>query len=217
MMKHTGIVFLLLFLGSAAMAQKLPDIQETSMMAPGKIRVDGKAGEWGDTFAAENKRTSLLYSLANDDKNLYLAIKATVSATINKIMAGGITFNVNAEGKKREKESLGITYPLVKRATRNPSGRASGIQIRGSLGGATQQNNEQRDSLALVQHKNQLNTAKEIKVIGFKQVSDTLISIYNEYGIKAAASFDAKGAMIYELAIPLSLLELSAENPKEFA
>ena len=46
------------------------------------LKIDGKANEWGESFAASNKRTSLLYSLANDDKNLYLVIKAPV--IINK-------------------------------------------------------------------------------------------------------------------------------------
>jgi hypothetical protein len=61
-----------------------------------------------------------------------------------------------------------------------------------------------------------LASVKEIKVIGFKDIPDSLISIYNEYGIKAAASFDPSGAYQYELAIPLAALGLSATSPKEF-
>ncbi|MES2418562.1 MAG: hypothetical protein V4541_10285 [Bacteroidota bacterium] len=211
-MKPFYTAFALLFLSLAAIAQKTPDIQSSALSAPDKIRIDGKANEWGDSFAADNKRTSLLYSLANDDKNLYLVIKAISLTTINKIMAGGITFNVNVSGKKREDGSLGITYPLIKRATRNQAGRGQG---RGNFGAAAQ-NSTQRDSAALAQHKTELTGAKEIKIIGFKNITDSLISIYNEYGIKAVASLDNKGAMVYELAIPLNLLELATEKPKEF-
>ncbi len=67
-----------------------------------------------------------------------------------------------------------------------------------------------------MQRKNQLATVKEIKIAGFKNITDTLISIYNEYGIKTVGLFDAKGEFVYELAIPLSLLELSINDTKEF-
>ncbi|RZK39522.1 MAG: hypothetical protein EOO90_18635 [Pedobacter sp.] len=221
---------LLIFLSFASSAQKTPDVQTAGLVAPSTIKIDGKATEWGDSFAADNKRTSLQYSLANDDKNLYLVIKASGVANINKIMAGGISFNVNIEGKKKEKESFSVTYPLVKRAGRGQAGGrpmgaqgAGGGQARpGGFGGGAGQNRPQltvaqRDSASLVQHKTQLATVKEIKVSGFKNIQDTLISIYNEYGVKTVANFDNTGAMIYELAIPLSLLELATDQGKEFA
>ena len=218
-MKNIYFTFLLIFLNINLKAQKMPDIQAIALNAPVNIRIDGKASEWGDTFAADNKRTSLLYSLANDDKNLYLVIKGIGAANINKIMLGGITFNINLEGKKREKEAFSITYPLVKRAARN-QGRQGQARVGFGNGGGqnrTQLTTAQRDSASLVNYKTQLGTVKEIKISGFKSITDTLISIYNEYGVKAVALFDAKGAMIYELAIPLSLLELSTDKPKEFA
>lgn len=208
---------LLIFLSINLKAQKVPDIQTTGLNAPLNIRIDGKNNEWGESFAADNKRTSLVYSLANDDKNLYLVIKGIGAANINKIMLGGITFNVNPDGKKREKESLSITYPLVKRAPRGQGGGRGGNFGGGGGQNRTQLTTAQRDSASLVNHKAQLTTVKEIKVSGFKSITDTLISIYNEYGVKAAASFDSKGVMIYELAVPLSLLELSVDKPKEFA
>lgn len=224
-MKTLYFSFLLVFLNTALKAQKTPDIQTTSLKAPVNIRIDGKGTEWGDSFAADNKRTSLVYSLANDDKNLYLVIKGIGAANVNKIMLGGITFNINLEGKKREKEALSVTYPLVKRAARGQGGGrqggVGGMQGRAGFGGGGQNRPQittaQRDSISLVNHKTQLATVKEIKVAGFKSITDTLISIYNEYGVKAAASFDDKGSMIYELAIPLTLLDLSTDKPKEFA
>lgn len=222
-MNRIYYTLLMFFLSISLKAQRTPDIQTTALNAPPKLRIDGKANEWGESFAADNKRTSLLYSLANDDKNLYLVIKGVGMANLNKIMLGGITFNINLDGKKKEKESLSITYPLVKRQARGQGGgrQTGGGQARGGFGGGGQNRTTlttaQRDSISLVNHKAQLATVKEIKVSGFKSITDTLISIYNEYGVKAAASFDDKGALIYELAIPLSLLELSIDKPKEFA
>ena len=224
-MRTVYLAFLLIFINSSIKAQKTPDIQIISLNAPTNIKIDGKATEWGDNFAANNKRTSLLYSMANDDKKLYLIIKASGTANINKIMIGGISFTVNLDGKKKDKEAMSLTYPIIKRVARGQGGGrqggagGAGQGRGGSSNGQTrvQLTTAQRDSVSLINHKTQLATVKEIKVIGFKNITDSLISIYNEYGIKAVASFDDKGSMIYELAIPLSILNLDIANPKEFA
>ena len=198
--------------GFGAFAQKLPDVQASNMPAPANVRIDGKATEWNDTYAAENKRTDIFYNIANDDKNLYLIIK---SADATKIMAGGITFVINTQGKKRDKDAMSVTYPLISRANRGQgAGRGQGGQ-RGGFQNRAQQTQQQRDSIALVLHKSQLATVKEIKIAGFKAIPDSLVSIYNEYGLKAVASFDQKGAYVYELAIPLTLLEVNPADGKE--
>lgn len=223
-MKRIYSILIFCFFISSAFAQKLPDVQASNVVAPSNIKIDGKATEWNDTFAAENKRTDIYYTLANDDKNLYLVLKSVSTASASKIIAGGITFNINTQGKKREKDAFSITYPLIKRvpgAGRGGQGQNQGGQNRqaGGQGGfqnRAQQTQQQRDSAALVQRKNQLATVKEIKIAGFKNIKDTLISIYNEYGIKTVGLFDAKGEFVYELAIPLSLLELSINDTKEF-
>ncbi len=224
-MKIIYLAFLLIFLHTITKAQKTPDVQITSLIAPSNIKIDGKANEWGDNFAANNKRTSLLYSMANDDKNLYVVIKVIGRPNVNKIMLGGITFNVNTDGKKKEKESMSLTYPLIKRAARGQAGaiRGQGGGRGGNAGGVAAGQNRlqltvvQRDSVSLANYKIQLAAVKEIKVLGFKKITDSLISIYNEFGIKTVASFDEKGSMIYELAIPLTQLDVSTASPKEFA
>ena len=75
----------------------------------------------------------------------------------------------------------------------------------------------QRDSMQRAVAKSQLASAKEIKVFGFKNVTDSLISIYNEYGIKAIATISETGIFMYEISIPLELLDMSAAKPKEFS
>ena len=209
---YTLLPILLLSIGVSA--QKLPDVQVKGILAPSTIRIDGKNLEW-DTFAAENKRTNLWYTIANDDKNLYLAIKANDNETITKIMAGGISFTINTKGKRREQDAFSITYPLL---TRTGGTRGNIGQNRQRAGQDRQeQGQKERDSINVVQRKTQLAGVKEIKVLGFKQVSDTLISIYNEHGIKAVAKMDEQGAYIYEAAIPLSLLEIAVGSTNEIA
>lgn len=238
-MKNLYLPLVMVLIALGVKAQKLPEVQANTLPAPQNIKIDGKDLEWGDNFAAENKRTSLFYSMANDEKNLYLIIKGSGSGIISKIMAGGITFNVNTEGKKKEKGAFSVTYPLIKRQPRQQGGNNGGRQgggqggqggmIRvegaggfgggGNFGGRQGQgaNTAQRDSMMRAQQKTQLATVKEIKISGFQSITDSTISIYNEYGIKAVANIDAKGNLIYELAIPLQLLNISADNAIEIA
>ncbi|RYF21758.1 MAG: hypothetical protein EOO42_09990 [Flavobacteriales bacterium] len=201
-------------------AQKTPDVQISALSAPANVRIDGKLTEW-NALAAENKRTELFYSLANDDKNLYLVIKSATKESLNKILAGGISFTINPDSKKREKEGATITFPLINRGNRNQGQRQQGGQGRPQGGGTggfqnrTQQDTKTRDSLASVQRKAQLSGVKEIKIAGIASIQDSLISIYNEHGIKAVASIDETGAFVYELGMPINLLKLSVG--KEFA
>ena len=192
-------------------AQKTPDVQEVGMKAPTTTKVDGKNLEWNDTFAAKNKRTNIWYSLSNDDKYLYLVVKSTDVPNNTKILAGGITLSINPDGKRKEKESISLTYPLINRA--NARG---GQRMRGNVG-ATALTPVQRDSATAAQQKIQLLTAKEIKVKGFIGLTDTLVSIYNTEGIKAYASIGADHSYFYEAAIPLSFLGITTDRTKEFA
>ncbi|GAB1463778.1 hypothetical protein [Pedobacter sp.] len=196
-------------------AQKLPEIQTANVIAPKAIRIDGKIQEWGDVFAADNKRTNLLYTVANDDKNLYLIIKAIKTETITKIMAGGISFTINTKGKKKENDAFIITYPLIARNNARTSVQGQNRQRLGRNN--NEQTQEERDSITLAQRKAQLAAVKEIKVSGFPAIADSLISIYNEYGIKVVAKIDEQGAYVSEMAIPFSMLGLSLGEKNELA
>lgn len=198
-----------------ANAQKVTELQEVSIKAPHAIKIDGKNFEWNAADFSVNKRTSISYIMSNDEKNLYLVIKSTDVPNNSKIMAGGITLSVNPDGKKKEKESITLTYPVVNRG--NMRGGPGGIRRMGGFGGGGGQqfSAAQRDSMMAAMQKTQLAQAKEIKIKGFKNTTDTLISIYNEYSVKAFASIEKDNSFFYELQIPLAALGLTAD--KEFA
>lgn len=202
---------------TVADAQKVNDLQEVSIFAPHAIKIDGKNFEWKDGDFASNKRTNLSYIISNDEKNLYLIIKSTDLANNSKIVAGGITFSVNPDGKKKEKESITLTYPIGTTFQRGQGGGGQRAMRMGMAGGGGPQGAKQRDSFMVARQKTQLAAAKEIKIKGFKNTTDTLVSIYNEYGIKAFASIDKDNAFFYEVAIPLEALGISVNVPKEFA
>ena len=207
-------------------AQKLSDVQDVSVWASA-VKVDGKHNEWENNFKAMNKSTNLTYTLANDAKNLYLAIQSKDVTNNSKILLGGISLTVNPSGKKNDKEGFKVIYPVV--ARRRPGGApgagggaTTGVRVQGGPGGGgfgrfQDMSPMQRDSMQRAIARTQLGGAKEIKVFGFKDIPDSLISIYNEYSIKTIASISDEGVFMYELSIPLELLEMSADKPKEFS
>ncbi|WP_183574683.1 hypothetical protein HDF18_01025 [Mucilaginibacter sp. X5P1] len=190
-------------------AQKIQSVQEGNLWAPSTVKIDGKLTEWGTTLQAYNKTVKLWYTIANDDKNIYLAIKSTDMDNNNKILAGGISFILNTAGKKKDKNAFNITYPMVS----HTGGGGRGGRSRKGFG---QQDTPDTASI-IAQQKQTLATAKELSALGFKDITDTVISIYNEYSIKAVANIDDKEIFVYELSIPLKLLDIAPGDQKEIA
>lgn len=232
-MKKTNLIIAIAILASQqlfAQDAKIKSEQPETGVWAEKVKVDGNLTEWNDNFQAYNKATKLFYTISNDDKSLYLVIKSTDMQTSNKIAAGGITLAINTEGKKKDKDVYSVSFPVVA-ATANGGfggmggfggGRGAGGAPGGSIvvggfgggpGGPGGMRNFTPDSATLAANrKKTLDAAKEIKVFGFKDVTDSLVSIYNEYGLKAAIGYDAQGNYTYELAVPLKLLNLTADG-----
>jgi hypothetical protein len=216
---RTSINLLLLTLLSiSANAQKLNSVQENGVWAPINVKIDAKATEWGDTFQAFNKATDIFYTMANDDNNLYIVIKSTNQVNNNKILGGGIDITINTAGKKKEKDAYVIAFPVVDIANLRSQVMQGMRAMRGGGAGGPSGQPQAPDSAAIAaMRKKAVSAAKQIKLLGFaKDVPDTLISIYNEYSIKASADFDNKGSLVIEMAMPLKYLHLS-DKTEEFA
>jgi hypothetical protein len=204
---------LLLLAGTALFAQvaapkKLKDVQLGNILAPSPIKIDGKLNEWNDNFQAYNRNTRVTYLMANDDKNIYLVVKSRDFTTTAKIIAGGVDLAINTDGKKKEKDAYSVTFPVIE----NPQ------RLAGGFGNRFENRNAGVDTEMMRSiHQRTIIAAKEIKVLGFKNITDTLISIYNEYSIRAAIGFEDSGAILLEMAIPLKLLGLTTDNAKEMA
>ena len=243
MKKKLTITTLLAITFAVAFAQdkKLKDVQEVSLWAPAGVKADGKLVEWNDSFQAYNKATKLYYTISNDAKNIYLAIKSTDAMNNNKIVAGAITIAINTEGKKKTENTYKITYPVIEPITMRrgaggpvgggPAGGGGAIMIMGGPGGPGGAGGaggmrammgggapgDPLDSATIAIRKKALLTYKEIKVSGFKDIPDSLISLYNEHGLKTMANYDDKGNFLYEVAIPLKLMGLEPGSTNELA
>lgn len=204
-------VALLLTITSSLQAQKLPSVQEASIYAPAVVKADARLTEWGN-LQAFNKANGLSYTVANDDKNLYLVVKTDDPNIANKISAGGIDLTINTMGKKSPKDAYVISFPMVDPTKlRDQMSSMSGM-MRGGPNGP-----QQPDSAAIAKMRKQaVSNFKEIKLIGFKDIADSVISMYNDLGIKAAVTYDDKGALISELIMPLKYMGLTGNNA-EFA
>jgi hypothetical protein len=228
MKKLTPLTSLLLLAAGSLFAQdapkKLKDVQANTFAAPSPVKIDGKLNDWNDEFQAYNKSTHLYYTIANDEKNLYLIIKTSDMTTKAKIAAGGLTLAINTAGKKKEQDAYSLTFPLRTTMGRPGGGGAPGgatgggmrLMTFGGPGGGGRPAAPDSAMQKAMQDR-VINAAKEIKVFGFKDIPDSLIAIYNEYNIKAAINYDKDGAFIYELAVPLKLMALAAGDSKELA
>jgi len=195
-----------------AIAQKLPSVQQASLRVPVNLKIDGKATEWNNKFQAYNRHTEFYYTLANNDKNLYLVVQATIPDVIKRILNGGISITIVKSGKKGDKEGPSISYPVVDRNNKVGVSFKNMPEIKPGIPATIMA----ADSFMNATNKTMAAKTKLIMVTGIKNL-DTLISVYNTDGIRVAALFDNKLVYTLELSVALKQLGLSVNNPVKFA
>jgi hypothetical protein len=200
------ICIFLLGASQSSMAQNISKIQTKSIKAPVNIKIDGKINDWNNRFEAYNKSTGFFYSIANDDNNLYLIIQAVDPLIEKKILRAGVT--VSLRGFEQGKNWFKLTFPLL------DEDMASGIGVYLSEDNLKEIKNGEKkgaDSLLKLMNNRLALYANKIGASGTVLLEDSVISIYNDKGIRAAALFDNKAALTYEIAIPLKYLPGSAD------
>ena len=199
---------IIIILPAKIFAQKLPNVQKSSLRAPTNIKIDGKATEWGNTFQAYNHATGIYYTLCNDDDNLYFVVQASDPDVLTKITNRGVQLIINPSGKKADKDASSITFPVFDLQYGNKPyirfSNASGLTYVQRM--AMEAN---PDSMLKVANKKLHNNEKYISTSGMPNV-DTLLSIYNDNGIVAKESFDKGMVYTYELTVPLKYLKLGS-------
>ncbi len=195
-------------------------IQKESMRAPSDIKIDGKTLEWpGNKLNAYNTVDNIWYSVTNDDNNIYLTVRGPYYPNASKVFAGGLTFTISKsiDSKERKKaiDNIAVTFPVVSAEKAQDillSVAYYSVIRRDTLG-----RKKDHDSLVNVVNLKTTNALKEIKVTGIKEITDTLISIYNNTDIKAMGSFNRGMAFTVEMAIPLKYLGLSVKDASKFS
>lgn len=201
----------LLLAFNAAIAQKLPKLQEVSVYAPANVKIDGKATEW-KTLQAFNTRTNIYFTLANDNDKLYLVVKAADVLTIRKIIAGGITLTINPDKEADHNNAIAVTYPLFSKK----NWPVINLRDKPKLDKDSVQYRKQLDSFMRASNQQLAERSKEIKLKGAPGLTDSLVSVYNDEGIKAASQFDRDINYVTELAVPFKYLGLAFNGQKQF-
>lgn len=213
--KHGLTILLLCLVCVSVWAQKLPNVQKGGFRAPDNIKIDGKTNDWDDAFKAYNTNVEIFYTIANDDNNLYLVMKAANADVINKMARGGITFTINHGTGKNDENPVSVYFPALNDKDKVVIGQSVSKKPTETHDAAIIQ--KQTDSLIAISNKLLNTRSKLIKVKGIQAITDSVISIYNEQNIEEKAFVDAKRACTFELAIPLKYLPVNLANPKPFA
>jgi hypothetical protein len=175
-------------------AQKLPSEQKGAIYAPANVKTDGKPTEWAGKFQAYNSATLLTYVMANDEENLYLTIQADPTHGIGKIFYGGISLVIKSHKDKKIKP-VKMTYPLVT------------LNERTEIVLPLRDKNNNTDSVVAVVNQWLGKSAKKIAIEGFTDITDPDVSIYNEFGLKAAVLTDNTRTMTFEYCLPLKYIK----------
>ena len=184
------------FLNPIVYAQKLPNKQEKSLWA----MQQPKFSDANQSYQAYNSATEIFYSISNDDKNLYLEVKAAKPVIIQKIISYKLTFIITNLSDKKAKRTFAAKFPYLNLTDRQ-------LVIR-----SVKSQTLKRDSMINILNKQVVPDAREIAVNNSLELKDSLVSVYNESGIKAACHFDNDMAYIYHLAIPFKLLNADAKS-----
>jgi len=197
--------YLQLFISATAFAQDKAAANHL-LPPPSSIVTDGDLKDWGDSLRYYNRDKQLNYALANDQDNLYMAIRINDRSEQIRVLRAGLTLSIDPRGKK--KETFTMTFPASDGNASNMAENAMDLQ-----GGNNDVKREDREELM----KAKLTKLREIKVTGFKDVESETVTTSNTYGFKAAIDYDKDGSLIYEAAIPLKFFHADDLSKNEWA
>jgi hypothetical protein len=170
---------------------------------PAGIIVDGSLHEWGDSLKYYNPDTQIGYAITNDHENIYFAVRIGDRSEQMRVLSNGLTISINTKGKKKDTYSL--TFPLgTEGAAQHPPNPPA-------------EDNGDPQAAHEEMMRARLTSLRNIKVSGFKDVESDIITTSNTYGFKTAMSYDDRGYLLYEAAIPLRFFEHEDVSKAEWA
>lgn len=173
---------------------------ETNIRMDKPFKADGISNEWNEPLNQYNDATKLAFALANDDKNLYIIIESLDPQTTFTVLRGGITLNINTEGKK--KDGIKLKFPLMEMP---PMPKEGDMPSNGQEHNPNGHEEMMRDPAAM---------NKSINVSGFKNIPDGDLPVDNQSGIATGMSIHPNKDLIYELSIPLAQLAVNLDMKK---
>jgi hypothetical protein len=170
------------------------------------VEIDGKNKEWSSPLPSFDKKTGINYSVANDLSNLYFILRITDNSTIQQITQNGLEIWINKDGKK--KKVTGVTFPLPIKPDAGKTGTKPSLRRQGENPDMEQVSGEHVMAPKMANDLKQGMGRKgplpnnELKLTGF--LIDNGQQPLNGCKVRAAASIDDYGCLIYELAVPFN-------------
>jgi hypothetical protein len=141
------------------------------------IIVDGNDNEWEQPFGLFDNKSGLVFTLTNDNKNIYLCFTDKEAIKAEKMMKAGWTLEISSSEKKRKFDAA-ISFPKID----DPN-----INMRAEF-------------------KNQVSVYKmdmaAVKTKGFLAGNGD-IPLNNKEGINIGIGIDSAEKIVYEIAIPI--------------
>jgi len=190
-------------IGALATLASAQDKTGTLLPPPPRIAVDGDIKEWGDSLRYYNTEKHLNYAIANTKDTLYFAIRFNDRVDQRRVLRAGLTLSIDTKGKK--KETYSITFPLNTQTT---------VPLRSIVDtGLAESTKQEREELM----RERITNLRGIKVEGFKDIEDEMITTSNTYGIQTAVNYDDNGYLVCEAAIPLQYFHVDDLAKNEWA
>ncbi|SMG46405.1 hypothetical protein SAMN05660862_3300 [Sphingobacterium psychroaquaticum] len=181
-MKRNILGIVLLFLGLCGFAQKK---EAVDFHVNKSIIVDGDLSEWA-TWADVGNQGKWFYQIAHDAQNIFVAVRVKDPTLQNLVARNGVILNFMADHKKKKDRIFVYPFPdrEVKRAM---------LQV---------------DFDPAKDYKSDLiSRTRGYYVSGFPTIIDGLLSLQNNYGLKAEARIQ-DSVLCYEAIIPKSLVTI---------
>lgn len=156
------------------------------------LKIDGRLEDWGDSLTYFNESTRFSFDISNDQETLYLAIKSKDPENLNRILARGISFSLNAKSKKDVGPT--VIFPVIDRNIQTIKPAKPAVQD-------LKENQQQT-----------LSKLSKFYVKGFSEIIDGAVSISNSYGISTGGGFDDQNNFTVEIAVPFRLLEITSDQ-----
>ena len=155
----------------------------------------------GDTSTTVHGEQNVLYSVSNDNDNLYVTLMIADRKTQSKILRNGFTLWVDTTGAKKEKQ--GILYPLSSKDKKDPS--EPGKQRHSS---DQDDNISYQDKTAQVEAKRRLLlTMTDMDLIGFRSGPPVRVPAISTSGsVSISLMLDSNGTLQYHAVIPFSVM-----------
>jgi len=152
------------------------------------ITIDGIDNDWDLNKIRVDSTNQLMYKISNDAFYLYVCIKSNNDCIKMRILEAGMYLYVNTNGKK--KETAGIVFPIANRTSFKPIYRKI-YKI---------------DTSNMYKY---LNNLKEFSIFGLGGAENPTLFSYegeNDLNVNVKVGLNKKFELIYEAAIPLTLL-----------